>query len=59
MRIRDVKNIIGAYLDRPVHNIFYFTSSNDGYDFYYVKDNKISAIVKFDPYLGSVVEVYK
>lgn len=59
MRIREVKLIIGAYLNKHVHNIFYFASSNDGYEFYYVKENKIDAIVKFDPYLGSVVEVLR
>lgn len=59
MKIRDVKQIIGAYLNRPVHNIFYFATDKDGYDWYYVKENTISAIVKFDPYLGSVVEVLR
>lgn len=59
MRIKEVKATIGAYLNKPVHNIFWFTTDRDGYEFYYVKEKTISAIVKFDPYLGQVVEVLR
>lgn len=59
MRLRDVKNIIGAYLNKPVHNIFWFAKDTDGYEWYYVKENKIDGIVKFDPYTAQVMDVLR
>ena len=58
MRIKEVKSIISAYLNKPVHNIFWFTTDQEGYDWYYVKDDiKIQRIVKFDNYSAQVVQV--
>lgn len=60
MRIREVKAVISAYLNKPVHNIFWMCNDQDGYDWYYVKENcKIRCIVKFDNYTAQVVEVLK
>lgn len=59
MRTKEVKAIISAYLNKPVHNIFYFCTDQEGYDWYYVKENHIQYIVKFDKYTAQVVEVLK
>lgn len=59
MRTKEVKSIIGTYLNKPVHNIFWMCTDQDGFDWYYVKDHFIQNIVKFDPYLCSVIEVLR
>lgn len=59
MRTREVKAIISAYLAKPVHNIFYMTTDREGFDWYYVKENYIQYIVKFDTYTAQVMEVLR
>lgn len=60
MTIKEEKAIISAYMNKPVHNIFHFTTDREGYSWYYVKDNdRIQYIVKFDPYLNGVSEVLR
>lgn len=59
MRTKEVKSIISAYLNRPVHNIFWMCTDQDGYDWYYVKENYIQYLVKFDNYTAQVMEVLR
>lgn len=57
MRLKEVKAIISAYLNKPIHNIFWMLTDQGGYDWYYVKENVIQYIVKFDNYTAQVMEV--